>query len=119
MQLLKELEQNVSLLQILKGTIYLVWPGILKVTRDREKICPFSPFLRCRHCRLEKHTFKVRHKQDWGLGFILILPHATVLARADVGVDVSASGFVIQNRQTSCSVRCPYVWGMGHIEAHY
>ena len=48
---------------------------------------------------MEEHTLQVRHKQDWGLGFILILPHATVLAGADVGIDVakSALDFVISD----------------------
>ena len=52
---------------------------------------------------------QVRQKQDWGRGFILLLPQAAVLPGSDAGNDVvkPASGFVIQNRQTSCSMWCP------------
>ena len=46
-----------------------------------------------------------------GLGprVILLLPQTAVLPRSDAGTDVikPASGFVIQNRQTSCSMWCP------------
>ena len=47
----------------------------------------------------------VRHKQDWGREFILLLPRATELPVSDAGSVVvqAASNFVIQNRQTSCS----------------
>ena len=63
--------------------------------------------IRCRCC-LEGHLFWFRHKQNWGRGFIL-LPQAAILPSLDAGSDVvePASGFVIQNRQTSCSMWCP------------
>ena len=37
------------------------------------------------------------------------LPQAAVLPKSDAGSDIikPASSFVIQNRQTSCSMRCP------------
>ena len=56
--------------------------------------------------RLERYPLQVRHKQDWGRGFILLLPQAAVLPESDAGSDVAkpALGFVIQNRQTSCSM---------------
>ena len=59
--------------------------------------------------RLKRCLLQVRHKQDWGRGFILLLPQAAVLRESDAGSDAikSASGFVIQNRQTSCSMWCP------------
>ena len=46
---------------------------------------------------------QVRHKQDWGRGFIILLPQTAALPESDAGSDVikPASGFVIQNRQTS------------------
>ena len=55
---------------------------------------------------LEGHPLQVRHKQDWGRGFIILLPQASVLPGSEAGSDVvkPASGFVIQNRQTSCSM---------------
>ena len=36
---------------------------------------------RHRHCcrRLERYPLQARHKQDWGRGFILLLPQAAVL----------------------------------------
>ena len=47
--------------------------------------------------------------QDWGRGFILLLPQTAALPGSDAGSDVikPASSFVIQNRQTSCSMWCP------------
>ena len=56
----------------------------------------------------EGYTLQVRHKQDWGRGFILVLPQTAVLPESDAGdVIKPASSFVIQNRQTSCSMWCP------------
>ena len=57
----------------------------------------------------EAHPLQVRHKQDWARGFILLLPQTAVLPGSDAGSDVikPASSFVIQNRQTSCSMWCP------------
>ena len=55
------------------------------------------------------YPLQVRHKQDWGRGFILLLPQTAALPGSDAGSDVikPASSFVIQNRQTSCSMWCP------------
>ena len=57
----------------------------------------------------EGHPLQVRHKQDWGRGFILLLPQTAALPGSDAGSDVTkpASSFVIQNPQTSCSMWCP------------
>ena len=57
----------------------------------------------------EGYPLQVRHKQDWGRGFILLLPQTAALPGSDAGSDVikPASSFVIQNRQTSCSMWCP------------
>ena len=57
----------------------------------------------------EGHPLQVRHKQDWGRGFILLLPQTAILPESDAGNDVikPASSFVIQNRQTSCTIWCP------------
>ena len=57
----------------------------------------------------EEHPLQVRHKQDWGRGFILLLPQTAALPGSDAGSDVikPASSFVIQNRQTSCFMWCP------------
>ena len=57
----------------------------------------------------EGHPLQARHKQNWGRGFILLLPQTAALPGSDAGSDVikPASSFVIQNRQTSCSMWCP------------
>ena len=57
----------------------------------------------------EGHSLQARHKQDWGRGFILLLPQTAALPGSNAGSDVikPASSFVIQNRQTSCSMWCP------------
>ena len=57
----------------------------------------------------EGYPLQARHKQDWGRGFILLLPQTAALPGSDAGSDVikPASSFVIQNRQTACSMWCP------------
>ena len=47
----------------------------------------------------EGYPLQVRHKQNWGRGFILLLPQAAVLPEPDAGNGVikPASSFVIQN----------------------
>ena len=57
----------------------------------------------------EGYPIQVRHKQDWGRGFILLLPQTAALPESDAGTDVikPASSFVIQKRQISCSMWCP------------
>ena len=57
----------------------------------------------------EGYPLQVRHKQDWGRGFILLLHQAVVLPESDAGSDVikPESSFFIQNHQTSCSMWCP------------
>ena len=56
----------------------------------------------------EGHPLQVRHKQDWGRGFILLLPQTVALAESDAGSGVikAASSFVIQNCQR-CSMWRP------------
>ena len=51
----------------------------------------------------EGYPLQVRHKQDWGQGFILLLLQTAALPESDAGSGVikPASSFVIQNRQTS------------------
>ena len=57
----------------------------------------------------EGHPLQARHKQNWGRGFILLLPQTAALPGSDAGSDVikPASSFVIENRQTACSMWCP------------
>ena len=57
----------------------------------------------------EGHPLQARHKQNWGRGFILLLPQTAALPGSDAGSDVikPPSSFVIQNRQTACSMWCP------------
>ena len=55
------------------------------------------------------YPLQIRHKQDWGQGFILLLPQTVVVPESNAGSGVikPASSFVIQNRQTSCFMWCP------------
>ena len=71
-----------------------------------------NPFLTSDHRRrrrLKRYPLQARHKQDWGRGFIILLPQTAALPESDAGSDVikPASSFVIQNRQTACSMWCP------------
>ena len=62
-----------------------------------------------RGCCLEKYPLQVRQKQDWGRGFIFLQPQILpILLGSEAGSDIlkPASGFVIQNRQASCSMWC-------------
>ena len=56
----------------------------------------------------ERYPLQVRHKQDWGRGFILLLPQTAELPESDAGSGVikPTSSFDIQNLQTSCSLWC-------------
>ena len=58
----------------------------------------------------EGYPLQVRHKQDWGRGFILLLPQTAALPESDAGSGViqPASSFVIQNGQprAPCGARC-------------
>ena len=56
----------------------------------------------------EGHPLQARHKQNWGRGFILLLPQTAAMPGSDAGSDVikPASSFVIQNCQTACSMWC-------------
>ena len=64
---------------------------------------------KCSSSSFKGYPLQVRHKQDWGRGFILLLPQTAALPESDAGSDVikPVSSFVIQNRQTSCSMWCP------------
>ena len=74
---------------------------------------PSLPAICFRHC-LEGCLLRVRHKQECNRGIILLLPQAAVLPGSDAGIDglEPASGFVIQNRQTSCFLWYPMYAGM-------
>ena len=58
----------------------------------------------------EGHPLQVRHKQDWGRGFIFLLPQTAELPESDAGSGVikSASSFVIQTvrLRAPCGARC-------------
>ena len=64
---------------------------------------------KCSSSSFKGYPLQVRHKQDWARGFILLLPQTAALPESDAGSGVikPASSFVIQNRQTSCSMWCP------------
>ena len=61
------------------------------------------------HC-LKRYTLQVRHKQDWGQGFILLLPQAAVLPESDAGSGVikPASSFLSKTIRpcAPCGAQC-------------
>ena len=83
-------------------------PDNLKNYRPISNI-PFVASSSSSSSSFEEVSTPARHKQDWGRGFILLLPQTAALPGSDAGSDVikPASSFVIQNRQTSCSMWCP------------
>ena len=78
----------------------------LKILRRSRVLTPFSNIRRrLSSSSFEGYPLQARHKQDWGRGFILLLPQTAALPGSNAGSDVikPASSFVIQNRQTSSS----------------
>ena len=68
-----------------------------------------------KNCFLKVKTEKRLLQQDWGQGFILLLPQVAALPVADAdsnGVE-PALGFVIKNYQTTYSISCP-MQAVGH-----
>ena len=55
-----------------------------------EAKCKFGPKTTRRrgHRYWEGHSLRVRHKQDWGQGFIVFLSQTAVLPESDAGSDV-------------------------------
>ena len=56
----------------------------------------------------EGYSLQVRHKQDWGRGFILLLPQTAALPGSDAGSDVikPASSFVIYDNERTLQCIC-------------
>ena len=63
--------------------------------------------LKARRRRLKRYPLQVRHKQDWGRGFILLLPQTAALPGADAGSDVikPASSFELILAQEIYSIK--------------
>ena len=109
----------VNLQQALVGNNFLAWFVVNKTVFSKliPKSRNQSKFIRLKLIQslslssssFEGHPLHVRHKQNWGRGFILLLPQTAALPGSDAGSGVikQASSFVIQNRQTSCSMWCP------------
>ena len=91
------------------GSSVLTETGVEMVTGFVLDYMHMSCLGRHRRRRLERYPLQIRHKQDWGRGFILLLLQTVALPESDAGSGVikPASSFVIQNRQTSCSMWCP------------
>ena len=70
---------------------------------------------RCRY--LERHPLQVRHKQDWGRGFILLLPQTAAMPGSDAGSDTLDSDHILygllsgssDTRHVRLRFRCPFV----------
>ena len=56
-----------------------------------------SALVHRRRRRLKEHPLEVSHEQEWGRGFIFLLPQTAVLPGSDAGSDgvEPPSGFVI------------------------
>ena len=67
----------------------------------------------CSRRRLEGRPLQLRHKQDWGQGFILLLPKTAAVPESDAGSDAikPVLGFVIQNPSDLVLHVVPDVWG--------
>ena len=93
--------------------LFSVCSTFLKLIKNRDTFRAFLLILvskiRSSSSSLEGYPLQVRHKQDWGQEFILLLPQTAALPELDAGSGVikPTSSFVIQNRQTSCSMWCP------------
>ena len=66
---------------------------------------------------MEGRRLSVKHKQYWGRGFILLLPHLAALSGSDADSDgiKPTSGFVIKNHQITYSSSCR-MQAMRHAE---
>ena len=104
-QRLKRIKKSVSLYGLI---VEKQFEEFLDDSKKSEKLPTICQLCRRRR-RLKRYPLQVRHEQDWGRGFILLLPQTAALPGLDAGSDVikPASNFVIQNRQTSCSMWCP------------
>ena len=89
--------------------IYMVFPKCYPKIKKLHKDIERSFFDSNSSSSFEGHPLQARHKQNWGRGFILLLPQTAALPGSDAGSDIikPASSFVIQNRQTACSMWCP------------
>ena len=60
-------------------------------------VCLINLFVIWSLSSFEGHPLQVKHKQDWGRGFILLLPQTAALPESDAGSAVikPASSFVI------------------------
>ena len=98
----KAFNLTISLHQMAKAKLLLFTYTVLPRMQNLNKNLPSSS------SSFEGYPLQARHKQNWGRGFILLLPQTAALPGSDAGSDVikPASSFVIQNRQTSCSMWC-------------
>ena len=62
--------------------------------------------------RLKGHPLQARHKQDWGKGFIFLLPQAAVLPGSDAGSNVVKASIEFRHPKPSDLVlhEVPDVW---------
>ena len=83
--------------------------SLYKIAKRPTALVSSSRLMKSSSSSFEGHPLQARHKQNWGRGFILLLPQTAALPGSDAGSDVikPASSFVIQNRQTACSMWCP------------
>ena len=81
--------------------LYILSEEIMKQWQKRLKTCYAAYSIRRRH-RLKVHPLQVRHKQDWGRVFILLLSQTAVPPGSDAGNDV-----IKQHRVSSSKIVRP------------
>ena len=63
-----------------------------------------------RRVSFERHPLQVRHKQDWGRGFIFLLPQTAALPESDVGSVLLSQHRVSSSKtvrpRAPCGARC-------------
>ena len=105
-------QKNAHLVDVSNHAIQEFLENIIKNLSESKLIFYYSTIIYSSYSSsssFEGHPLQARHKQNWGRGFILLLPQTAALPGSDAGSDVikPASSFVIQNRQTACSMWCP------------
>ena len=60
----------------------------------------------CSHHHLERYPLQVRHKQDWGQGFFLLLPETAVLPESDAGSDITKLHWVSSSKTVRPCIPC-------------
>ena len=80
-----------------KGMILAILKSLITLPVERERLKTCESAMIMSSSSFEGYPLQARHKQDWGRGFILLLPQTAALPGSDAGSDVykPASSFVL------------------------